>query len=606
MNIRYLKVKGFRGIDVFEAVMVNNMLTIVGKNDIGKSSVLRAIRIFFGDENFGVDDFSKNDSQGLVEIELYFEEEGFEHLKDEGVIKVKQIYQLDEKAKIKSNVYIWKELALPTEDELENYTGLKKIGSQIGIEFPVKKPSKVDVIEELRGKVKVSLEGLKGKKEWIEEVEIWKQMKIRFPEVIFIPASQDHTNEQKLTSESTVFGKIFRSTVKKWLKVDKESEAALDIISTKVEDINNKILEIVQTNLKEQAAFEDKLCQQIEPLDISKGFSFTMFMENAEGVQTELQNRGSGIQRSVLIAALRAQNQIQVVLEKMSKGNVDEKHLANQNVLYLFEEPEAFLHLSAQRELFYALKELTSKGNQIILTSHSTLFIDESDKEDIIVLIKGINGTISLQHIPEADIESELGENMKISEVITGKVCCLVEGISDKYAFQNWMQTLGYNYRQLGIYFIEMSGCKNIEWYANANILSDFKVDFLVVLDTDNHSKDNVAKIKTYLEQKHTFLKNKNRIKVLNGELENYFSLELVGDILKIPVDLINIENYKIDPKKELEFAKQKAIEQGLQARKYNENKHGNEISKKMTKEQIQGFDEIVLIIEELVELANK
>ncbi len=46
MFIREIKIKNFRGITEFQAVMTNNMLSIVGQNDVGKSSVLKAIRIF--------------------------------------------------------------------------------------------------------------------------------------------------------------------------------------------------------------------------------------------------------------------------------------------------------------------------------------------------------------------------------------------------------------------------------------------------------------------------------------------------------------------------------------------------------------------------------
>lgn len=229
--------------------------------------------------------------------------------------------------------------------------------------------------------------------------------------------------------------------------------------------------------------------------------------------------------------------------------------------------------------------------------------MDSSDIDQIVLLYRDKDAnTQSSQYIDENDVKDELGEVVRISEIITGKMCCIVEGVSDKNAFSSWLKTSGIDIRRNGIHIIPMDGCKNAVYYANTKILKDFNVPYVVILDTDSHSSGKSETIKNNLEQNiDKTLKHTKRVIVLKGELENYYSLDKVSQVLKIDKKYIDTENYKIDPKKELEIAKQRAIDDGVNScRKYNENKHSREISSRMTLEEINKFEEIVHIIDKI------
>jgi predicted ATP-dependent endonuclease of OLD family len=49
MKIRTIGIKGFRGYSSQIEVKVSDLLVLVGKNDIGKSTVLEALDVFFND-----------------------------------------------------------------------------------------------------------------------------------------------------------------------------------------------------------------------------------------------------------------------------------------------------------------------------------------------------------------------------------------------------------------------------------------------------------------------------------------------------------------------------------------------------------------------------
>lgn len=167
------------------------------------------------------------------------------------------------------------------------------------------------------------------------------------PEVILIPASQDHLSEQKMTSDSSLFGRLFRVGLRKWLNADSESREAINTVNHRIEHINKIFIDKVEEKLKEQLPLAENLNQKIDPLDVSKGFSFTMTVKDHQGIKTDLNHRGSGLQRSVLIAVIRAQSDINKMIEELASSSNTDETTYIRPILYIFKEPEAFLHLSA-------------------------------------------------------------------------------------------------------------------------------------------------------------------------------------------------------------------------------------------------------------------
>ena len=60
-----------------------------------------------------------------------------------------------------------------------------------------------------------------------------------------------------------------------------------------------------------------------------------------------------------------------------------------KNITYLIEEPETFLHPSAQEDLLNAFRDLSS-DNQIIITTHSPVFAGATSYHSIILCSKGV------------------------------------------------------------------------------------------------------------------------------------------------------------------------------------------------------------------------
>jgi predicted ATP-dependent endonuclease of OLD family len=606
MRLNKIHIENYRGLDEVDITFVDNLICIVGRNDVGKSSVIKAVETFFSQRNFTDKDFPFDSPQDIItEITIHFEVSQkvaqLEPYLLENQLIIKQKFQKGEKNPIKT-YECFKEFNIQSSNKPTNYVDYKKIGSEIGIKFPNKKPSSEDETNKLFKMVDDKLKELEGKPIWVNIDKDWKAISAFLPEVITIPAAQDPESEQKMTSDSSAFGKLFRVGIRKLLVHDSEGRKAAKLVSKKVEEINKRILDIVEEKLREQGNTFNIL-QTPDPLDVSKSFSFTMDIQDEYGIITPLSQRGNGLQRSVLIAIVRAQSDINKLINKLEKEQKQESgnkwNDQREETIYLIEEPEAFLHVSAQRDLYYSIKDLIKDGGQALITTHSTLFMDEGDLDQVVLLNREDGKTVSLQSIPPTEIREEIGEIIKVSELMTGKVCCLLEGIADCNAFYQWMKILGYDSKELGIYFIDMKGCKNAEYYANVKVIKDFRVKFMIVLDTDHHNPEASVEKKRILINEYKVPENLIHI-LRKGEIENYFPIPLIEKVLKFNKGSINHEVFKKDAKQAIQNAKE--LTGGI-AMNYKENRDSRRITMEMKKEEID--NEIVGIIQKLVKLAG-
>ncbi len=551
---------------------------ILGKNDIGKSNILYAMRIFFNDKKISFDDFKNNGNEDIV-LEAHLRRKN-----GEDAILRKTYSKRDGKIVVKEEIQEISGYSLEEIADL-NFTSLKKLAKELGIDkTPDKKPESKEKLEAFHAAVKKKVERIKNGKVWVQKPELLKELEAEFPKIIYIPATYDYESQQRTGSESSIFGKIFRDEIRKKIDARPNSLELIKLIEEDMQKIQSETTAELQPYFSKISDGKELVCQNIS-LNTLKGFAFEIFIKHLDGNEYPLINHGSGMQRSAIVSVLKYH------------ASLSEKE--NENTLYLFEEPEAFLHLQAQRELFYDLKTLTEKGSQIVMTTHSTVFMDNADSiSNVLLLNKTPQGTVSCQSTNVIEIESELGKIIKISEILTGKIAVFVEGNSDREVFKIFFSKLGMDTDREGIYFIDMGGCSNAEIAVNAKVLRDFNIPYLVILDTDSHTPEKVKKIKKSLESQDKKLEKEKRIIILKGELENYVSHEKLLEVLHLDSELFNEENFKVDPKKEL--VRIFDISKNSHKIKYQE-RHAKDAAKFMDKSEIDS--EIIAIKEKLSQM---
>ncbi len=76
MKIQKLIINNYRGVNVSTEISLHDFTCIVGKNDAGKSTILKALDIFLNDSSVSVDDKNIYNPDSLISIEVAFLCEG--------------------------------------------------------------------------------------------------------------------------------------------------------------------------------------------------------------------------------------------------------------------------------------------------------------------------------------------------------------------------------------------------------------------------------------------------------------------------------------------------------------------------------------------------
>lgn len=340
-----------------------------------------------------------------------------------------------------------------------------------------------------------------------------------FPTSIYIPAVKDVNDEVK-TKETSTLGKIISVLLSMVENDDKLSEItsafnSLSVLLNKNEDGTDERLQEIK-NIEEQvntylnSNFSNaKLEFLIDPPSLKQVFSNTQVIVD-DGVKNTIESKGDGLKRAVTFALLRtyvdlnftkSKKGLEVVRDDMdeqeegeeltrgSSAEVDEFH---GDFLFLFEEPELYLHPSSQKVLFKALSTI-SKSNQVLVTTHSPIFFSSTSIGSFIKMKKRLNGdlipyseaiSIDISNIDNKDIFQLICYENCVAAFFADKVI-LVEGDSDSIFLTHIAKKLNaeWNFECKNIPFITISGKGNIAKYKI--FFKIFEIDVRSILDLD-------------------------------------------------------------------------------------------------------------------------
>lgn len=224
--------------------------------------------------------------------------------------------------------------------------------------------------------------------------------------------------------------------------------------------------------------------------DLNKAISLfkaspTLKMGPADGHQSDLERQGSGTRRTLMWNALR------IIADH--KGGKGDKATDRPNVL-LLDEPELCLHPSAVRDACGVLYSLPDGGTwQVMVTTHSPAFIDLSrDNTSIVRVERAENGVISGTTIfrpSRAQLSTDDKERLKllnmydpyVAEFFFGGRTVIVEGDTEYAAFKEVMAEYPEKFRN--VHVIRARGKYTI--LALCKILNQFNCPYAVLHDAD-------------------------------------------------------------------------------------------------------------------------
>ena len=343
MKIKEIEIKNFSSIKYLK-FNPEDIVALIGRNNSGKSNVLKALQLFFEASTTLVNKESFfNLERNPIEIKITFyklsdwEKEQFASwFYDEVLIVSRKIYyDADEKIKITNTGYkkipsvSW---LIETKINAANITtwwavkdtllvdGLN-FGASLGAEKPavgVWKEKAQSFIEE--NKTNLTLEYVaEDNPKGYPNV-----LKGALPEFIYVPSVRDISDEAKV-SQSNPFGQLINSILEKLTDEFKiEVKTQLSTINTKLnrEGGENRIAEItnVENKLNElmKEVLECDLEIQMPMPELREVFGDAKIYAN-DGIRTTIESKGQGLQRATIFTILRAYSEISNIKKQVKQ-----------------------------------------------------------------------------------------------------------------------------------------------------------------------------------------------------------------------------------------------------------------------------------------------
>lgn len=376
MKLKTLYLENFRCYKDKICIDFDNLTTFIGKNDIGKSTILEALEVFFNNDLIKIEPSDANIHGGKeVVIACDFCELPSEIILDSGektnltdeyltigndLLRIKKVYDCS-KSKVSSTVYIVanhpcftgvENLLFLKEKELQNIIKDKKLESLLKGN-PTMRKAIWNAVEDLQLQ-ECEIEVSKAKE---DGKVILSKIDSYLPNfALFQSDRSSHDSDGEVQNP-------MKAAVQEAIA---EVQEEIDSIQKKVHDKAMSIAEQTQTALK---YIDENLASQLTPKFTPPAASkwnalFSIAMETDEGIA--LNKRGSGVRRMILVGFFKAEAE-----RKASKSN-------KKNVVYAIEEPETAQHPNNQKILINSFLELSKSENcQVILTTHSPSLAQE-------------------------------------------------------------------------------------------------------------------------------------------------------------------------------------------------------------------------------------
>tara|TARA_A100001015_G_scaffold181916_2_gene202514 strand:- start:206 stop:2059 length:1854 start_codon:yes stop_codon:yes gene_type:complete len=371
LKISKLELTNFRGYRNVSVEFDENFNVIIGKNDIGKSTILEALEIFFNNETVKIDIDDHNvhaaDEQNMA-IQVSFRPEDKEYtidtvptdlnkeylLDSSSHLSVKKVWDCSKDKLTAASLKTYLVANYPTKFESPlismKIADLKKLLADYADKLDVDEVKKnksssirqaiydVEDIDDL-SEIDVPIDKEDGKK-------IWESLKVDLP--LFFIFQSDRANKDSDKEVQDPLKAITKTAIS---QLQAELDDVKEQIRAKAELLGLKTLE----KLKEMSPeIADVLSPEMTHKPWESLFSFSFNCD--DGIP--INKRGSGVRRLILLNYFRAE--------------AERKNAEDRNVIYAIEEPETSQHPTWQVELFNALVELSENENtQVLITTHS-------------------------------------------------------------------------------------------------------------------------------------------------------------------------------------------------------------------------------------------
>jgi len=535
MKIQKIEIKNYRSLQN-TTIYPRDILALVGRNNSGKSNLIKALELFFKGaiKLVNAECFCNHKTEEPIEIFVTFEQLGdwerkeFEPWMDEDrLVAGREVvctgtdsYTINNLAITKVPEPEWLREDVINGERITEWWSkkdeLKTNGLDFGVELGASKPGVGKWKEAAKKFLDEHRDEIPRKKERRENPKGYPGvLKGALPEFIHIPAVRDISEEAKV-AKTNPFGQLINSVL------EKISEEQKDVVSKQLKEIEkllNRGEEERITEIMDIEARLNKLMSEFMDCDIEIEMAMPQLREvfggakiyANDGVRTTIETKGHGMQRSMIFTILRAYAELAHVKKAGEKAG-------ERTTIFAIEEPELYLHPQSQRTSMSVFREIASGGDQVIYSTQSGLFVDISHFDQICIMrrekrdgsYESYPTQVSMSTMIE-DLEARKKEvdateegirehyshafNPMINEGFFADKVVIVEGPSEQYALPIYADAFGYNLDRNNISVVHSDGKGQMDRLLRA--FNGFKIPTYLWFDGDKNSDKRNVRDKT-------------------------------------------------------------------------------------------------------------
>jgi len=503
---------------------LSDFVCVVGENNAGKSSLLQALVLFINGTKLSKSEFYDSDRDILITVSIEgLTDEVLGKLTEEhrtklspyivnGAVTLARRYVQDGTSKLRVVTMVPKDAKFDSERIDDAFKGKKgkELVETLAAFYPetlgAEAPAGITTQKAAKDFIQSYIDKMPADDLELKDIDlptgIDNSIRSILPEPVYIPAVKDLSDELK-TKESASFGKLlnilldviendlkdaaetFESLRKKLNRITDDAGNVIDDRMEKVKAIESTI----QQNLQE--TFRNVSIElQIPPPEIKTVLSSANIVAD-DGVRGSVDQKGDGFKRAITFSILRSY--VQLSQDSTWRREAEAKKPTREKFLFLFEEPELYLHPRAQNILYDALSLIAQK-HQVVVTTHSPLFFSADSTKTFIKIIKhqltgqskptGSCRPINLTDVSEKD-KFQLISFESSNFAFFSKKIILVEGDSELIALPHIARILNtsWDFRTTSISLIKISGKGSFKRYQEFFKL--FDVDVAMIADLD-------------------------------------------------------------------------------------------------------------------------
>lgn len=267
-------------------------------------------------------------------------------------------------------------------------------------------------------------------------------------QIITLNNKNKHSIEYEDNNTNTIYNESAKEAVNKRIKIAKvDNNTSLDQSIIEIvqffDDLDNNEVAILLSNINRDL------------LAISKDyyslliFNNELYVADCYGDTAPINEKSNGVKKLIIMSYY------------INKYNVKNNKMPD---IILFDEPEVHLHIEAQRYLYKKIQEVF-KNSQIIISTHSTAFINETDIINILLIERDVLQGTYIDYNKKDKVKLlEINQIMGINLLDTLRIninstVVMVEGKTDKIVHQYIYHRL---FPKKSLTFIETEGADKI------------------------------------------------------------------------------------------------------------------------------------------------